>query len=464
MGRRLEAPAAGRRRYYQGNNAMTMTRRRPLRWVAQAARSGFTLVEMLVAMTLTIFIMVILSQAFTQGLDTFSGLKAIGDMQEDLRAAANLMRHDLAQDHFEAKRRLSDPFTSLQNEKIREGFFVIGQGYYPLQSTKALEGTEDGIPAYRATDHFLHFSNKMRGNARDKFFSGSGPQLNTIQTTYFSHRPDAAFQDSSSNFYSSPWAEILWLMIQTGTTVDPSNPSVTGTPLHALYRCQYVVLPDVAKANADSSSQNWVSSNYENIASNPKRKSGPPVAALRMVPEFYSPNDLAKGWNDPTDTTKIAPYNWCRTWNAYNYYQILQHAPYNLFDRAGPGAPNKPLPHNTTPPRQKALVLSNVVSFQVEVLKSTGTDWEDLNLLAPETGASPKLFPIPFDTANYQATGRPQLPKIPAVSPNGVNLGGRDRAVDPPRLDFSILAIKVTIRIWDPKSRQTRQVTLIQDM
>src|ERR1700736_5021158 len=92
-------------------------------------RSGFTLVEMMVAMTLTIFVMVILSQCFVQGLETFSGLKAIGDMQEELRTATTLLRSDLSMDHFEGKRRLSDPVSSFKKEKIREGFFAIGPGY-----------------------------------------------------------------------------------------------------------------------------------------------------------------------------------------------------------------------------------------------------------------------------------------------------------------------------------------------
>ena len=67
-------------------------------------RQAFTLVELLVAMTLTIFVMVILTQAFVAGLDTFRGLKAIGDMQENLRVATSNLRADLTQDHFDGKR------------------------------------------------------------------------------------------------------------------------------------------------------------------------------------------------------------------------------------------------------------------------------------------------------------------------------------------------------------------------
>ena len=56
---------------------------------------GFTLVELLVAMALTLFIMVILSEAFSVGLGTFRELKAVADMQEKLRTAAMILRNDL---------------------------------------------------------------------------------------------------------------------------------------------------------------------------------------------------------------------------------------------------------------------------------------------------------------------------------------------------------------------------------
>src|SRR5262245_31529645 len=88
-------------------------------------REGFTLVEILVAMTLTIFIMVNLSQAFVQGLETFSGLKAIGDMQERLRTDTNIIRADLSPNHFEGTRRLSDP--DIVTVRPREGFVRIVQ-------------------------------------------------------------------------------------------------------------------------------------------------------------------------------------------------------------------------------------------------------------------------------------------------------------------------------------------------
>src|SRR6266849_6045380 len=81
-------------------------------------RAGFTLIELMVAMALTLFIMVILSQAFVTALETFSGMKAIGDMQQQLRTAEVMLRDDLSQDHLEGKRRLSDQTLVLHGPEI----------------------------------------------------------------------------------------------------------------------------------------------------------------------------------------------------------------------------------------------------------------------------------------------------------------------------------------------------------
>src|SRR5262245_22828321 len=106
----------------------------------QKQRKGFTIVELLVSMALILFIMAILSQAFVTGLETFSQLKGIGDMEERLRGAATVLRSDLQQSHFEGGLRLSDPaffaspnrtYDAAGNYMIsypREGFFRIYQG------------------------------------------------------------------------------------------------------------------------------------------------------------------------------------------------------------------------------------------------------------------------------------------------------------------------------------------------
>lgn len=59
--------------------------------------------ELLVAMALIVLIMAILSQAFAAGVGTLRQLKALGDMQEQLRAGAAALRSDLAETHFQTR-------------------------------------------------------------------------------------------------------------------------------------------------------------------------------------------------------------------------------------------------------------------------------------------------------------------------------------------------------------------------
>src|SRR5262249_29189012 len=98
----------------------TMTRR----------RSGFTIIEILVALALTLFILTILTQAFSAGADTFRQLKAVGDLNSSLRLTANMLRSELSADHFEGKRRLSDSkfWTALNNGPPAQGYFYLEHG------------------------------------------------------------------------------------------------------------------------------------------------------------------------------------------------------------------------------------------------------------------------------------------------------------------------------------------------
>ena len=55
---------------------------------ARPAQSGFTLLELLVAMALIVFIMTILGHTFSAGVRAFRELVAVGDMDEQLRRDA----------------------------------------------------------------------------------------------------------------------------------------------------------------------------------------------------------------------------------------------------------------------------------------------------------------------------------------------------------------------------------------
>ena len=131
-------------------------------------RAGFTLVELMVAMALTLFVMVILTQAFVTSLDTFSAMKGIGDMQQNLRTAGNILRNDLVQCHLDGDRRLGDVVPStgqslLLTQPNQSGFLAILQETQVGSATYVNEGIDaNGVPSYRATDHVLYMTVRAR--------------------------------------------------------------------------------------------------------------------------------------------------------------------------------------------------------------------------------------------------------------------------------------------------------------
>ena len=133
-------------------------------------RQSFTLVEMLVATAVAFLIMAILSEAFVIGLESLRQVKAIGELSSRLHTATTILRRDLDADHFEGRRRLSDPAFWSQGAP-REGFFRIYQG-----SPSTQEGADGwGIPSFRAVDHRLHMMMRLRSNGSGDFFSTTLP-------------------------------------------------------------------------------------------------------------------------------------------------------------------------------------------------------------------------------------------------------------------------------------------------
>jgi prepilin-type N-terminal cleavage/methylation domain-containing protein len=375
------------------------------------SRSGFTLIELLVAMALTLFVMVILSQAFVMSLDTFSAMKGIGDMQINLRTAEILIRDDLNQDHFTAKRRLSDP--NLLTQPPLDGFFAIRRNTAASNVGGApyfFEGTDAfGMPSYRAVDHLLYMTVKRKGNRLESFYNAAivGNPLNVdpffaAVTAYNMPPSDLANSTwapqytagSGSGIYASQWCEVLYYLIQTGTTEAQTDPtSLLGTPTFGLYRAQFVMVPE---SKAVSGQPNFPP------GGNPLGLAATTFAAMSCNPgpnnklKFYSPTEAALGQRVIPDISTFNP----SLGNVQG-------------SRVFTGA---------------TLVCPNVLSFQVQVMQVGSSSFDDIT--AP--GA-----PFYFDTAKFNVAG---------YIPNGLK------------------AIQITLRVWDNKTRQTRQVTIAQDL
>jgi prepilin-type N-terminal cleavage/methylation domain-containing protein len=342
--------------------------------MAMRRRTGFTLVEVMVAMAVTMFIMVILTQAFVIAVDTFRGLKGIGDMQENLRAGANQLRSDLSQAHFEGMRRTSDP--NFTTQLPREGFLAFNAAGPGL----VIEGTDpDGMQSARTMSQVLLFTSRLKGNQQQSFsttYIGNNTGNNTPATFFskatFYNLPPPGADDATLNtepFYRSQWAVMAYflagpngVLTQTGTTEEPMNPASTiGTPLYSLYRAQYVMVTD--KTQLVGQIPNTAMPDLVGMACLPNAGTG--------FIDFYTPNDLA-------------------------------------------GAARPTIPPNAAA-RNSSLLVPNVISFQVQGITQ---------------GAA-----APVDMAYDSASAQTPL-----------------------------IGLAITIRVWDNNTRQTRQLTVVQDL
>jgi prepilin-type N-terminal cleavage/methylation domain-containing protein len=400
--------------------------------------AGFTLVELMVAMALTLFIMVILSQAFVTALETFAGMKGIGDMQQNLRTAGNILKSDLSEDHFEGKRRLSD-FAGgsplLVTQPAQAGFFTVVQ-QSAMGSANYIDEGEDtysvpGVRSYRATDHVLYLTVKRKGNRLENFFSaslqGSPADLGTFFGKATAYDVDPRFQlpyvtytqpyfpGSGAAFYSSQWAEVIYYLKRTGSTEEPNNPnSSLGTPTYGLYRAQFVMVPDATNVTGIYSTTGLELTTFKALSCD-KSNANP------LLINFFSPADAASFVAGQTPVVKrVVPVVSNFTPQAASLNNVTARVEINSDPSVSSSGSD-------------ALLLPSVISFQVQVMPTTdaglGSNFVDVRSLPGSNGV--------YDTANFGQAGFPST---------------------------GLRAIQITLRVWDPASRQARQMTIVQDL
>jgi type II secretory pathway pseudopilin PulG len=393
-------------------------------------RQGFTLVEMLVATALVIFIMVIVTEAFTTGMDTFRQLKTIGDLEAKLRGATAILRKDLAADHFDSSQRLRDP-NFWANGPPSGGFFRIWQGTTPT----APEGTDgDGITSYYATNHALHFTVKRQGNRRDAFASAAVPPGSPLLAL---GQPTSTFHDSA-NTYSSHWYEVAYFMVDSG------DQTPGGVHRFTLFRRQRVVVPDNSAVNWNAASQ---------VQATPAN-----LAAYAEVSCMTNPNGNGMIYfNTPKDLT-VPERRFGMIQNQSGGVPQNTGVTNGTITQLG----NYPILTDTNgSPIGSDILLTDVISFSVRILYAGQNDFIDVvpsttNSLFPGTNAASPALPVAvFDTWSSVNDG--------TYNYSNWATGGNLTSL-PPVTTTQILALQITIRVWDQKTKLTRQVTLVQDM
>jgi prepilin-type N-terminal cleavage/methylation domain-containing protein len=414
-------------------------------------RTGFTLIELMVAMALSLFLMAILSEAFAVSMDTFRGMRAIGDTQESLRNSLRQMRDDLASAHFEGGRKMSD--NGFWMEPRREGFFYM-KGSVPTN-----EGTDpNNMVSSRATNHVMHFAVRKQGYRPNNFFSVgpfSGapypppppstanpppppsppirfvPANNPLDTYYSSViTPPVSVQDptgSSQAYIRSQWAEVAYLIRPMAGSPTPTTPETTGVPggaitLYNLYRAEVTVLP-YRDSTPISNLNNVVVGNQLGISLLSHLSFNTSSGA-----NYLSPNDIAM----PSSPTSGRCFN----------------------------------PNVTTPsPLQVSLVCNNVVSFQIRLLvqrRNIGTNGSDPNVVKDPVQPTNVML---FDMASYIFATNPT---DPAIDTAATTLPGWATPISPsgngsqPSIPDRIVGVQIRLRIYDPASGLVRQNTLVQ--
>jgi prepilin-type N-terminal cleavage/methylation domain-containing protein len=437
---------------------------------------GFTVIELLVAMALIVLIMAVLSEAFVAGLSAFRSLKAIGDMQERMRLGASRLKQDLSLRHFEEDRRLSDidplwqtPFFGNGDQVTRnvggrpqQGFLRIQTPRNPnnpiLTTSLLLEGVDpDGIPSWLTdpsmvlpaapgmpSGPILHFTSKLvpeRKDAlrRDQIFSTPVPPSvagNPLTATGASliDQVEGPPDFRQPGLMNSPWAEIAWFLVPIGESTGGTGT----TQIYSLYRRQRLLIAprrDSFYATSPTATPPgggvaWTGlGQYYGVSCEPD-----PSQNLLLWNSEYSVAEQPYVGRAVSRSMNYQPQNPPGTPSVLTNLAQWVSSPVRVGEPINNGFPMGVNPENAALLGDD-LVTTDVISFEIKVLRPHDSDFRDLNDFFTDGGGN-------------------------QVQPYG---GVYDTATAPQGW-LSLRAIKVVIRVWDFKTQQSRQISIIQDL
>lgn len=469
-------------------------------------RKGLTLVEMLVALALTIFLMAILSEAFVTGLQAFRRLKAVGDMDQQLRTVANILRRDLQAPHFEGTRRLSTYDLNLQTDgkydRPNLGYFCIREGH--AGGITSLSEGIDGVsrPSVRDTNvpsDALAFTVRLPGDRPENIFYGAVP-LSIRSTPGFpapldvSRTPPQRFDEPErrsnnllyygNRLYSSQWAEVIYFIEPDGNRTAYDDTTNTFLPLFKLYRVQLLLVPNLDGVEPyaawddvkdDGTVVTTVIEDAVPWANYYAGNVGPRNEYKHDVSAYAEPQTNGRvryRFNTPADV-QFPARRFGGT--ALNYRRLGAWSNNPLNNRAREGTD---------------LLCVNVLSWDIKV-------FDPIALTAGPTGPfrpefvdlgqnQPGIRPPPGWSWNGPTSPAPSaqrsnflMPKVLDLDNDGIpdaqgyvfdtlgnredpNLGNLGATTAP--YPGPLRAIQIRLRIWDERTRQTREITIVQDL
>jgi len=479
-------------------------------------RGGFTLVEMMVSTALIIFIMYIMATAFEKGLESFRMMKVAGDMQEKLRTASVAIRSDLNKPHFNDKgsslgEYLSDAAldpTQLNWTPPTKGYFRINFGKGALEDV-ADEGFDpDDTQLARtrrlpwkpnaATDLYpsMQFTVRLSGERRDQFFTTrhNVTGLNNWNTPNYTVSEDPTV-------FTSTWADVSYFVLPL--LDDRGQPVTTpgGAQLYALYRRVKLLydpapgtVPPVVVAPGDpnfaglsfwrrSNGGGRAELNTPSSVTAPIRRFGADqntFAGLQVYGALAGDTSLAPSkdvYGPASDVAgtdlllaNVTDFEIKAQWDVPKAADLAVFAPFyaalaaQMAVRAGT-AVDYPfdVPPSVNPHQQTFSVFDTWSSQEDTTGPSPAYSYgRPIVSSASGTGVVLQTGPGPNrTTGRYDANNR-NLANWNAG--HFVTHVDKNLEKESMPLRVRIKAVQIKIRIWDQKSQQSRQITLVQDL
>lgn len=406
-------------------------------------RQAFTLTEMLVAAALTLFVMALIATAYRAGLDTYTKLRVATGLSERLRTASDVIKNDLAQEHF------GGPFVPgfsgprLSDQRLdRLGWVPPRQGYFMLYQRNAstYEGADSDFLSYSfANDnnnHILAFtSRRPAGPPESLYCAMASDEISNNQNIN-------PFPNTNGRFYSR-WAEITYFLVPNGDTIQPS-----GTPLYSLRRRERLLAP-----GADS----------------------PPITVADANATVANFPNLALIATSPTTVILIGSETIARRNRRLTHWGTNGASMFN---------PPAPTPFTGSQLGGDDILLPDVISFEVKLTWLNDTSiWGAYSPpFAPFVPVSQTDYPFSdlpptalnsnlagqrvFDTF-YRASDAELGVPTNSFGNEGVNWEDRTTMTTPsnrqPPLRINVRGVQIKLRVWDYKAKTARQMTFMVD-
>jgi type II secretory pathway pseudopilin PulG len=420
--------------------------------------AGFTIIELLVALALVLFIMSIVTQAFLYASEAFRSMRAKAELSEKLRYITQTLRADLRSNHFNRLQRLNEDPVYIPP---KVGYMRIEQHrpYSLIPSSNIADIALESHPASAPYDSgtllaFTSIRNSFDPSGfhsmrlfQNPAFDPDQVFLNNKRGGNFLLPGDTRLEETEQNF-NSPFAEVAWFSAPEAHEEILLQDEPPGTPpvrLHKLYRKLWMVLPHrpLDALGLPYGPDFLTNTNSSRLGS---RLSVVPGIENAAVFNLVEPPQRAPANTDVPMRRGLG--NFVRN---PSFLQTWQQPCFDFARVANPGVQSE---------ISDFLIADNVLSFTVELMPQGSTRFYDLKTLV---GNGPAVFDTwcsrDYDTS-MDMTVQPS-------SGSGWDFTNWQETMPNSQLRF--VAIRVTIRLFDTNNalsptKTTWQATIMEPL